>query len=92
MVCKRGFNLYHSMGKFSRQQIDHTFLSFPRKQNLTFLCKLSLLEMSNSVFWDRDSLHEMLNSLFWEKLEKYLMSSAGHLHRLIRAFPTCLIL
>ena len=28
------------MGKFSRQQID-IFLIFPRKQDLTFFCKLS---------------------------------------------------
>ena len=30
------FNLYHSLGIFSRRQIDDIFLIFPRKQNLTF--------------------------------------------------------
>ena len=29
-------NHYHSVGKFSRRQIDDIFLIFPRKQNLTF--------------------------------------------------------
>ena len=30
------FNLDHSLGQFSRQQIDDIFLIFPRKQDLTF--------------------------------------------------------
>ena len=30
------FNLYHSMGIFSRQQTDNIFLTFPRKQDLIF--------------------------------------------------------
>ena len=30
------FNLYHSLGIFSRRQIDDIFLIFPRKQDLTF--------------------------------------------------------
>ena len=30
------FNLYHFMGKFSRQQINDIFLIFPRKQDMTF--------------------------------------------------------
>ena len=30
------FNLYHSLGIFSRWQIDDIFLIFPRKQDLTF--------------------------------------------------------
>ena len=29
-------NLYHSLGIFSRPQIDDIFLIFPRKQDLTF--------------------------------------------------------
>ena len=29
-------NLYHSLGIFSRRQIDDIFLIFPRKQDLTF--------------------------------------------------------
>ena len=32
----RSFNLYHSLGWFSRWQIDEIFLFFPRKQDLTF--------------------------------------------------------
>ena len=31
------FNLYHSLGEFSRWQINDIFLIFPRKQDLTFL-------------------------------------------------------
>ena len=38
------FNFYHSMGKFSRRQID-IFLIFPRKQGLTFHPKCLLLKM-----------------------------------------------
>ena len=30
------FNLYHSLGIFSRRQIDDIFLIFPRKQDMTF--------------------------------------------------------
>ena len=30
------FNLYHSLGIFSRRHIDDIFLIFPRKQDLTF--------------------------------------------------------
>ena len=30
------FNLYHSVGIFSKQQIDDIFLIFPSKQDLTF--------------------------------------------------------
>ena len=30
------FNLYHSLGIFSRRQNDVIFLIFPRKQDLTF--------------------------------------------------------
>ena len=32
-------NLYHSLGIFSRRQIDDIFLIFPRKQDLTFHAK-----------------------------------------------------
>ena len=40
-LCKRAtfetdFNLYHSLGIFSRRQNDVIFLIFPRKQDLTF--------------------------------------------------------
>ena len=33
---KMTINLYHSLGIFSRRQIDDIFLIFPRKQDLTF--------------------------------------------------------
>ena len=33
---KSAFNLYHSLGIFTRRQIDDIFLIFPRKQDLTF--------------------------------------------------------
>ena len=32
----RSVNLYHSLGIFSRRQIDDIFLIFPRKQDITF--------------------------------------------------------
>ena len=31
------FNLYHSLGLFSRQQIGDTFIIFPRKKDFIFL-------------------------------------------------------
>ena len=36
LVEKMCLNLYHSLGIFSRRQIDDIFLIFPRKQDLTF--------------------------------------------------------
>ena len=36
LYCFMRINLYYSLGKFSRWQTDDFFLSFPRKQNLTF--------------------------------------------------------
>ena len=39
---KHDINLYHSMGKFSRGQTDDIFLSFVRKQALTFYAKCLL--------------------------------------------------
>ena len=44
------FNLYHSLGIFSRRQIYDIFLIFPRLQDLTF----------------GDNLHEMAYAVFWE--------------------------
>ena len=42
-ICvKYLFNLYHSLGIFSRRQIDDIFLIFPRKQDLTFLANCLL--------------------------------------------------
>ena len=35
-LCRILVNLYHSLGIFSRRQIDDIFLIFPRKQDLTF--------------------------------------------------------
>ena len=37
------FNLYHSLGIFSRRQIDDIFLIFPRKQDLTLHANCLLL-------------------------------------------------
>ena len=76
MMCRSLF-LGHPLGKvFSRQQ-SCIFLTFPRKQDLTFhkfSAKKngdSLHEMSNPVFWEnvynKDILHEMSNPVFWEK-------------------------
>ena len=48
---------YHSVGNFSRRQIDDNVLIFPRKQDLTFHANCLL----------RDNLHEMSNPVFWEK-------------------------
>ena len=38
------FNLYHSLGIFSRQQIDDIFLIFSQKTGFDILCKLSAAE------------------------------------------------
>ena len=42
-------DLFHSLGKFSRQQIDDIFLIFARNQDLTFHANC-LYKMSNSIF------------------------------------------
>ena len=42
-------NLYHSVGKFSRRQIDDIFLIFPRKHGLSF----------HANWFIRDNFHEM---------------------------------
>ena len=46
-----GINLYHSLGIFSRRQIDDIFLIFPRKQDTTF--HANCLLMSYPVFWEK---------------------------------------
>ena len=38
-------NLYHSLGIFSRRQIDDTFLIFPKKEDLTFHANLETICM-----------------------------------------------
>ena len=57
------FNLYHSMGKFSRWEIDDIFLFFSQKTDFDISWKLSsnperdvswnLLEMSKSILWKK---------------------------------------
>ena len=50
-------NLYHSLGKFSRQQIDDIFLIFPRKYTLTFhancLLRIQLAWSVKAYFLDK---------------------------------------
>ena len=53
-------NLYHSLGIFSRRQIDDIFLIFPRKQDLTFHANCEIVSLG-------DNLHEMSYPVFWEK-------------------------
>ena len=38
---KKMINLYHSLGIFSRRQIDDIFLIFPQKTGFDITCKLS---------------------------------------------------
>ena len=49
------FNLYHSLGIFSRRQIDDIFLIFPRKQDLTFHanCLLETICMKCQILFSR---------------------------------------
>ena len=51
------FNLYHSLGIFSRRQNDVIFLIFPRKQDLTFHANCLL---RRQFAWN-------VKSFFWEK-------------------------
>ena len=64
---KFSFNLYHSLGEFSRQQTDDILLIFPRKQDLTF--------HANCLQRKGDNLHEISNPISWEKGEKYFKMS-----------------
>ena len=56
LVWQQVFNLYQSLGKFSRRQIDNNifFLIYPRRQDLTFHRTVStednLLAILNPVF------------------------------------------
>ena len=55
------FNLYHSPSQFIRRQFDDIFLSFPRKQVLTFLHIVS----------NGDKIHELSNLFSEENKKKY---------------------
>ena len=58
-MVKRNINLciamiiehYHSLGKFSKQEIDY-FSYFPQKTDFDISCKVSP-KMSKSLFWDK---------------------------------------
>ena len=58
VVFLHHLDLYHSLGIFSRRQIDIFFLIFPRKQDLTFhtncLHWSNLPEISNLVSWKNE--------------------------------------
>ena len=56
-IAVSDFNHYHSLGIFSRRQIDDIFLIFSGKQDLTFHANCLL----------GDNLHEMSYLVFWEK-------------------------
>ena len=50
---------YHSLGKYSRRQIDNIFLTFPRKQPTVD----NLHEISNPVSWENKKKYfEMLSA------------------------------
>ena len=44
------FNLYHSLGKFNRQQIGNVFLIFPEKVNLHEMLNTVSLENKKKCF------------------------------------------
>ena len=54
-------NLYRSLGKFSRRQIDDILSYFPWKTCFDISCKLSHVSLGNN-------LHEMFNLILGKKL------------------------
>ena len=75
-------SLYQSLGKFSRWQIE-IFLIFPRKQALTFSCKLSPVE---TICMKCQNLFsgENKKNISWCRLLKFLSRSAKHYHTCLK--------